>query len=427
MSIHNGRFQVTDLSRQAPRYRWVIVAAVAAMLALSMGLLVNGLSVFFLPLEQEYGWSRSAVALINAVGLIGLAMGGIVMGYAADRISIRMISLIGAVVLAVCVLAASQAETLWQFYVLFFIAGAVGGGSIFAPLMALVGNWFRTGAGLAIGIAAAGQAIGQGGVPFGAAFLIESYGWRGAFLGLGAICLVTLVPLALLTRDPPGRVVGAAAGTAASSSDNPTHLPNGVVLAWLSAAVLMCCTCMAVPLMHLVPLIQGQGISATDAGSVLFLMLIVAIGGRIFFGALADRIGAPTAWLIATAWMTLLVFGFTWISSLGGFYLFAVIYGFGYAGVMTGVLTTTRSLTPASRRASSTGIVLAFAWLGHGLGGYQGGLFYDLTGAYAVTYGNAALAGLLNLALVGGLLLTLPNRRTPALHARQAQESAVHK
>jgi MFS family permease len=411
---------VTESTRQAPRYRWVIVAAVAAMLALAMGLLVNGLSVFFLPLEQAFGWPRSAIAAINSAGLIGLALGGIGMGYAADRISIRTISLIGALTVGLCVLLASQAEALWQFYLLFFMAGAVGGGALFAPLMALVGSWFRTGAGLAIGIAAAGQAVGQGGVPFGAAVLIESFGWRGALLGLGAICLVTLVPLALLMRDPPGRVIGAAAPAAAAGSDDPTHLPNGVVVAWLSAAVLMCCTCMAVPLMHLVPLIQGQGLSATQAGSVLFLMLIVAIAGRVFFGVLADRIGAIKAWLIASAWQTLMVFGFTWISSLGGFYVFAVIYGFGYAGVMTGVLTTVRSLTPASRRASSTGIVLAFAWLGHGLGGYQGGLFYDLTGGYAVTFANAAGAGLLNLALVGGLFLTLRGRGNPNLTVRRA-------
>lgn len=98
---------MADLSRQAPSYRWVIVSAVAAMLALSMGLLVNGLSVFFLPLEQEFDWPRSSIAAINSLGLIGLAFGGIGMGYAADRISIRMISLIGAVAIGVCVLLAS--------------------------------------------------------------------------------------------------------------------------------------------------------------------------------------------------------------------------------------------------------------------------------------------------------------------------------
>ncbi|WP_193178704.1 MFS transporter [Oricola nitratireducens] len=392
-------------------YRWVIVAAAAAMLAISMGLLVNGLSVFFIPLEQEFGWTRGSIALINTFGLVGLAAGGIAMGGLADRTNIRYVCLFGAVVVGVCVLAASRANALWQLYVLFFLAGAFGGGSLFAPLIALVGNWFRAGAGLAIGIASAGQAVGQGGVPFGSAYLINAFGWRGAMLGLGAISLATLVPLALLTREPPVR---AATGAAASSDagDDGAPLPTPVIVAWLSAAVLGCCTCMSVPLMHLVPLIEGRGISAPEAGSVLFVMLLVAILGRVAFGRFADMVGAIPAYMTASLWQTLLVFGFTQINDLSSFYIFAPIYGFGYAGVMTGVLITIRSLTPASRRGISTGIILAFAWLGHGLGGYQGGLFFDITGGYTVSFANAALAGVINLVLAGTLFVTV-RRRTP--------------
>jgi predicted MFS family arabinose efflux permease len=171
---------------------------------------------------------------------------------------------------------------------------------------------------------------------------------------------------------------------------------------------------MSVPLMHLVPLIEGRGISAPEAGSVLFVMLLVAILGRVAFGRFADMVGAIPAYMTASLWQTLLVFGFTQISDLGSFYIFAPIYGFGYAGVMTGVLITIRSLTPASRRGISTGIILAFAWLGHGLGGYQGGLFFDITGGYTVSFANAALAGVINLVLVGTLYVTV-RRRTPAV------------
>jgi hypothetical protein len=78
---------------------------------------------------------------------------------------------------------------------------------------------------------------------------------------------------------------------------------------------------------------------------------------------------------------------------------------------MTGVLVTTRALTPAARRAGATGIILAFGWLGHGLGGYQGGLFYDLTAGYDVSFANAALAGVLNLIVVGSLFLTIRRRQ----------------
>jgi MFS family permease len=388
-----------------PAYKWVIVGSVATMLAIAMGQLVNGLSVFFIPLESEFSWSRGSVALINSAGLIGLALGGIVMGVVADRTRIANVALAGATAVGLCVLLAAGADRLWQFYVLFFVAGVFGAG-LFAPLIALVGSWFPVGAGLAIGIASAGQAVGQGGVPFATAFLIEAYGWRHAFLAQGAFSLAVMVPLALLMKEPP-RPVQAAAG-----AEPPALLSPAVVVVWLSAAVLLCCSTMSVPLMHLVPLMQGHHISAPDAGGVLFVMLCTAVVGRVAFGKLADVIGPIPAYMTASFWQTVAVFAFTLLHDLSQFYLFAPLYGFGYAGVMTTLLITARTLTPASHRATLMGVILGFAWLGHGLGGFQGGFFFDLTGHYTVSFANAALAGLLNLLVVGMLLLTV-RRRMP--------------
>jgi MFS family permease len=168
--------------------------------------------------------------------------------------------------------------------------------------------------------------------------------------------------------------------------------------------------------MHLVPLIQDRGFSAEQASSVAFLMLSVAILGRIAFGKLADMIGALPAYLVASFWQTALVFFFTTFASLNGFYAFAVIFGFGYAGVMTCLLLSVRALTPVSKRASTLGIVLVFAWLGHGIGGYQGGVFFDMTGEYGQSYANAAIAGVFNLIIVFTLYLRVSRpRRDPLL------------
>lgn len=398
-------------------YCWVIVAASAIMLAISMGLLVNGLSAFLIPLSDEFGWSRGSVSMINVSGLIGLAIGGIIMGRVADRTTTRFVCLVGAVALGVSVIASAYAQALWQFYLLFFVAGFLGGGSLFAPLIANVGSWFKTGAGLAVGIVSAGQALGQGAVPYGAAVLIGSQGWRDALAGIGVIIVLVLVPLALLVRQPPGWVRPAVAtdsgkADSGAADKSPVPLSPSTVVIWLSVAVLFCCLCMSVPLMHLVPLIQDRGIPLEEAGSVLFVMLLVAIGGRVAFGKLADMIGSIRAYWIASCWQSLLVFYFVQIETLNGFYLFAVIYGFGYAGVMTGLLVCVRDLTPPSRRASALGIVISCAWLGHGLGGYQGGLFFDLTGDYFVAYANAAAAGVVNLIIVGALYVTIQRRRT---------------
>ena len=397
-----------------PAYRWVIVSASALMLALSMGMIVNGTSVFFTPLFEEFGWQRGAVSLINTSGLVGLAIGGIFMGRIADKAPIRWVVLFGATVIGLCMLGASQADVLWQFYLLFFVAGFLGASALFVPLIANVGNWFKTGAGLALGIASAGQALGQGGMPYVLALLIGALGWRDALMSVGITMLVLLISLAMLIKQPPKISTGLDAGSTDNSlidGADTTLIPPNTLAVWLGAAAILCCICMSVPLMHLVPLMQDRGLSLEDAGSVLLVMLTVAIVGRIVFGKLADMIGAIRTYWIASCWQTVLVFFFLQVDTLQGYYIFAIIYGFGYAGVMTGILISARVLTPASKRASVLGIVLFFAYLGHGIGGYQGGYFFDLTGNYTLTYANAAMAGILNLILVGALYFTTNRRR----------------
>ena len=387
---------------QQHSYRWIIVIASAFILAISMGAIVNGMSAFIVPMQEANGWQRGDVSLINFSGIIGLAFGGMALGRLADRFGARPMVLFGATVLGLCYCIAYFATSLWQYYALFFVAGFFGTGAIFSPVMASVGSWVSGGVGMAFGIASAGQAMGQGGVPFVSSFLIKSFGVNGALGVTGLFMLATLVPLAMLLRPPPE---APAAGRASSAADGTTSIPVRTVIVRMSIATILCCTCMSVPLMHLVPLIQDRGFAPEQASSVIFVMLLVAILGRLAFGRLADMIGAVPAYMTATAWMTLMVFGFVYVDSLTGFYAYAVVYGFGYAGVMTGVLVTMSVLTPASSRASAMGIVTMFAWFGHAIGGYQGGALYDLTGNYTGAYAVAAIAGALNLIVVGSLYL----------------------
>ncbi|MGO1118607.1 MFS transporter [Rhodovibrionaceae bacterium A322] len=383
---------------ELPAYRWVIVFSGALIFALAMGSIVNGLSAYLVPLEQLYGWERADVSLINVAGIVGVAFGGLAMGALADRIGVRPVVLFGSAVLGTTYLASSLADQLWQYYTLMFLAGFFGAAGIYAPIMSLVGKWFPVGAGLAIGIASAGQALGQGGVPFGSAFLIEAYGVSWAFALTGGLMLLVLIPLAILLKPADAAQTSLAAGV-----QNKTYPPFRLVVPTMCLAILLCCTCMSVPLMHLVPHIQDKGFSADEAGGVIFIMLMVGVLGRVAFGKLADMIGPIPAYMSATAWMTLLIYGFILIDDLTVFYLYAPLYGFGYAGVMTGVLATAAAYTDPSRRAFAMGIIMMFGWFGHANGGFLGGFFYDLTTDYALSYGIAALTGVLNLMVVAAL------------------------
>ena len=398
-----------------PAYRWVIVTVSAIIMAGSLGLIMNGLSIFLVPLEQEFGWGRGPASFINFAGLTGIAIGGIVMSRISESIGIKRTVLLGTITMGLSVTIASRADQLWEFYAIFFLGSFIGGGSLFAPLVANTSRWFKTGLGLAIGIVSAGQALGQGLVPYFGGITITAIGWRDTFLWMGILILVTLPVLGLLIR-PPEPITEALTGTRTDRC--MPHTPNypistKTIIIWMSIAVILCCTTMSVPLIHLVPYAQSCNIPLSDAGGIVLVMLIAGICGRVAFGKLADVIGAIRAYWVASAWQTVLVVVFLQFQSLESLIVFAAIYGFGYGGVMTTILVSMQVLIPVSRRASATGIVTSFAFFGHAIGGYQGGLFYDLIGNYGWAFANAAIAGTINLLVVGALYITItrsPNK-----------------
>ena len=383
---------------------WPRILACALILAVAMGATVNGLSAFVVPLEVAYGWTRGEIALINTLGILGLALGGLPMGALADRIGTRPVVLAGVVALGTCYLLASLAGTLWQFYAVMLAAGSLGAAAIFSPVIAYAGRWAPAGrAGLAIGIVSAGQALGQGGVPFASSLVIEHMGTSATLASTGASMLALLVPLALTLEPPP---VAPRSGAASRS----VHPPFNVVVPVLCVAIVLCCTTMSVPLMHLVPLLRDRGHTAEEAGSVIFAMLMAAVLGRVAFGRLADKIGALPAYMTATAWMAALVYGFVLIDGVRSFHGYAILYGFGYAGVMTGVLVAIGALTGTERRGLAIGIVTMFGWFGHANGGYLGGALHDLTSAHEAAYAVAAATGFANLAVAGSLMVWVRGR-----------------
>jgi predicted MFS family arabinose efflux permease len=164
---------------------------------------------------------------------------------------------------------------------------------------------------------------------------------------------------------------------------------------------------MAVPIVHLVALLADRGLSAPVVGSLMMTVMLAASAGRIFFGMAADRLGALTAYAITSSLQTVMVYGFVALDPLPSLYLLAAVFGFGYGDVMTTMLLCVRAAVPPRAAGLSTAIVTLLAWGGMGVGGYQGGYCFDLSGSYATSFASAALAGIANLLLLAGLALHL--------------------
>ena len=112
-----------------------------------------------------------------------------------------------------------------------------------------------------------------------------------------------MVPLALLLRDAPRR--------GKRSRPAPAAEPSAVrLLALLSLAALLCCVCMATPLVHVVTLGSDRGLGGRDAAGLLAVMMVSGMAGRVAFGRLADRVGSLQTYIAASAGQTALAFLF---------------------------------------------------------------------------------------------------------------------
>jgi MFS family permease len=368
--------------------------------------------VFLKPLALEFGWQRGQIAIAYTIAAAATAVSGVVFGRFSDLYGVRVLAAVGGLTMSVCLLLLSQVTALWQLYVLYGVFGALGHGAISVPLTAAVTNWFSVNRGIATGIATAGSAVGLGTVPLIASAIIADTGWRDAWFYLGLGYLAIALPLIFLVRNPPK------AGTPEQlSSGNLTRetvppISPREALAWICTAVIFCCICMAVPMIHVVALASDLGFGIERSASVLTVFMIAGAFGRLVFGRLADRYGFLQSYMLASLGQTAFVFWFVQAPTLASLYPIAIGCGLCFGGVMTGFLLTIRSLVPSRMAGTAMAIASMFGWIGMGLGGYFGGVLFDWTGTYTASFAGAAVAGTINVAILLSLYVRL-SRATP--------------
>ena len=382
-----------------------MVFVVFLLSALAFGAL-GSISVFLKPLVTEFGWSRGQTSFGYTVISFSSAVFGVLWGYIADRYGTRWFGLIAAFAMSGSLFALSQQESILQFYGLYFLFGAFGNAMVTSPLFANVGFWFTHKPGLALGITASGGAVGQAVVPYLCALSLELYGWQTTYMLSAACYLALALPVALLIRESPSREE---ARLQPVDEVRTFPLSEREVILWISVAIIFCCTCMSVPIVHLVPLLTDSGFSLDQATTVLMVLMFSGALGRILGGRLGDLIGALPSYMVMSAGQTLSVFWFPFLDSTAAIYFVAVVFGFTYSGVMSAILVCTRMMVSAKFGARAMSITSFFGWCGMGAGGFMGGYLFDLTGNYEASFIGAMIVGCVNFAIL--LLFALRIRR----------------
>ena len=116
------------------------------------------------------------------------------------------------------------------------------------------------------------------------------------------------------------------------------------------------------------------------------------------------------SYIVASAGQTALALLFPMMQTRAELFALSAAFGLVFSGSMTAFILCAREYAPPGRTGLGIGVVMFFAWSGMALGGWQGGVFYDLCGDYGVSFANASLGGVANL-MVLALLWWVTIRR----------------
>ncbi|MEK9664267.1 MAG: MFS transporter [Candidatus Nanopelagicales bacterium] len=181
------------ISQRRIHVAW-LVATVTFLVLLASAAFRSSVGVMFVPFEEEFGWSRSAISLAVSVNLV---LYGVTAPFAAafmERFGIRQVAA-GALLLIGLGTGLTLVMTeSWQLVIFWGLFVGLGTGATALVFGSLVANrWFVKRRGLVMGIFGAAWATGQ------LLFLpiisqtIEVFGWRYASMTVAALA-VMLIP-----------------------------------------------------------------------------------------------------------------------------------------------------------------------------------------------------------------------------------------
>jgi MFS transporter, AAHS family, 4-hydroxybenzoate transporter len=179
---------------------------VAALSVLAACLVMDGFDVQVLgyaapAIIEEWGIPKTDLTPVFGAGLLGLFLGSILGGMAADRWGRRPVLLAATAAFGVFGLLAAQAGSLQALLLMRLLSG-LGLGAIMPNATALTGEYSPSRRRVAtMMIVTNGFMVGAMLAGFLAAWLIPAHGWRALLLVGGVVPLVLLVPMALLLPE----------------------------------------------------------------------------------------------------------------------------------------------------------------------------------------------------------------------------------
>ncbi|SCW62056.1 Sugar phosphate permease [Sphingobium faniae] len=275
------------------RVNWRVGLAAFLAIGLSHGAYQSLSSLFVLPLQEAFGWSRSQIAFAHYSSLV-VAIAAPFFGRAVDRFGARRIMLGGMVISVLIYIGlAAMNGSLALFYMLSVLAGVVGLSASGLTCSRVVSQHFVRSRGFSLAVARSGLALASAALPTILFAIIARFGWRAGYLAEALLVLVVALPAVWFWIGHSRSSAGAERLRHDPDLPSWLHLLRdrkvwflclGAGLGYAPATAIMT---------QLQPLLISKGVDAGSAAALVGMAGIASFVGALVTGSLVDRFWAP--------------------------------------------------------------------------------------------------------------------------------------
>jgi MFS family permease len=387
--------------------RIVFIAFLTLMGAFGLNLTAGQ---FFTPLHESYGWNLTTLSLAVSLNMITWGTFQPIMGHLIDRFGPKPVIASSASLMGIAFLLSATITHIWQFFLYYGILTAIGfAGCGSMANSVLVSRWYVKKRATMLARSSMGMNIGQLALLPLTGILLANSGFRVAFVVLGLIMLLIIVPFVLFgTKSNPNEIGQTPDGDSSSTFSPPSSVSLSEAIKtrefWLaSLGFVTCGYTLYLVTIHLpkfsVDLGGGTGLGGQLLGIAAFASAIsMWITGQLArsYGKRNLLIGLYIIRLLAFVWLSL-------STNIWQLYLFVIIYGISSMPIIplvTGIIGDRFG-------ANAMGSILGSTWFLHqifaAIGVFLGGYIRTLTGSYEIAFWSGA--GILVLGIVFTVLL----------------------
>jgi sugar phosphate permease len=416
-----------DRETEKPKifYGWYVLAIGMFGAFLGAGTSQVFMSTMLKPLTEEFGWSRTIATGAITTGTILAGFFSFPFGKLADRYGPRLLTSLGALLVACTYVAMTKFATLWQFYVIYVIARVVTVNTLSSvvPQTAVV-NWFRRYRGRALGLLSMATPLGASVLAFTAQLIMEQHGWRTVFVSFAfAMGFLEVIPAALVLRRRPEDLGLVPDGiNNAHVAPASTHLsPAQGEAAWtvgeairtrtlwlLITAIVIALTVNTGVGFHLVAYYTDVGIVPSAAVGALSIYALTGAVANAIWGFLSERLPERILASVVMILTAVAILYLQTVRTIPSAFLFAVLFGFTSRGEGTLVNIILAQYFGRSSYGAISGFVYPFNMIAMGFGPLICSLGFDLTGSYQMFF-----SVFITVSLISALLFWLARKPTP--------------